>query len=72
MKVEEKKEAMRKWLKRRNRGKRKQSKDRKGETKKVKGGRKSSGMNRQEVIQKAGRRRVRVAMSNDSFSLDDS
>lgn len=38
----------------------------------VKGGRQSSGINRQEVIQKAGSRRVRVAVSNDSFSLDDS
>lgn len=33
---------------------------------------KSSGINSQEVIQKAGGRRVWVAMSNDSFSLDDS
>lgn len=40
--------------------------------KNVKRGRKSSGTNRQEVIQKAGSRRVRVAVSNDSFSLDDS
>ena len=56
------------WEKGKRKRKGKTEKD-KGD-KKVKGGRKSSGTNRQEVIQRAGSRRV--AVSNDSFSLDDS
>lgn len=57
----------RKWT----RKKRKKFKREKG-SKKVKWGRKSIEINRQEVIQKAGSRRVWVAVSNESFTSDDS